>query len=104
MTNDPSKPSWRQRLHFLTGDRKKEVAALTDSVVAAVGENGDTVGATDVPKAEIAIAAQTAVAQAHGDQGVEANDAVVPDLASPAAVADVLSGVDPPPPTSVRAQ
>ena len=88
MTTELRRPSWRQRLHFLTGDRRKEASAL--AVAAAEIVDHDATIPNSV-KQHLDAAADTVVSRAHGDSGVAESDSVEPDLATPiTAIEEVL--------------
>ena len=76
------KASWKQWLHFLTGDRKKESEALSDSVL----------GGKPDPSGRVKAAADELVRAASGDDGIQATRKVEGDIATPA---DVASQLDP---------
>lgn len=69
----------RQKLAWATGDRTQEAKALAKTV--------DDAGA---PEAEVLAAAKQAVADAHGDSGVNENDPVTSDVAKPTDVLEKL--------------
>jgi hypothetical protein len=68
--------TWRQALHFLTGDRKKEGAALADAVA-------ETTGHPHEHDEHTRALAEDAVQEAHGDRGVAATEEYRTDLAAP---------------------
>lgn len=72
--------TWRQRLHYFTGDRSGESKALADSI-----EN--EVGPIDTSQREaIDGAAKDAVRDAHGEGGIAATEHSAGDIAMPSEV------------------
>ena len=81
-TSIKRKASWKQWLHFMTGDRKKESEALSDAVLD---------GKPD-PSGRVKAVSDELVRAASGDDGIQATHKVEGNIATPA---DVASQLDP---------
>ena len=81
-TTTKSKASWKQWLHFMTGDRKRESEALSESALA---------GRSD-PSGQVKAAADELVRAASGDDGIEATYKVKGSIATPS---DIAAQLDP---------
>jgi hypothetical protein len=100
-TTKTTKTSWRQLLHFLTGDRHREGAALAETVKATLHPDPEQ-PASPVEIARIEQAAEQAVVEAHGDSVVADSDSdgAEPELSTadgdelPAASSDVAKPSD----------
>jgi peroxiredoxin len=78
---ESDRPTFRQRLAWLTGDRNDEAKALANIVA---GQNP--------PDETVLAAAKLAVSDAHGDSSVREIDPVTSDVATPV---DVIERLDP---------
>ncbi len=109
MTQPPNtrlaKPSWRQRLHFLTGDRRGEAHAVA-AVVADTLHPDPERPVTPSELQVIEASAMRAVEEAHSEAGTAAGSSspTTSDLASPSDVATevAIEGADVASPTGPK--
>lgn len=75
MTETAGRTSWRQLLHFFTGDRHREGAALAATVKETLDPDHER-PLSPMEDARIERAAERAVVEAHGDAAAIESDAV----------------------------